>query len=174
MKPGSSKDPKAQFLEVYETYADALFRHCYFKLSDREHATDIAAETFARTWEHVARGDEIDNMRAFLYRVANNLIIDRYRKKKSSSLDSLMDEGFDVPGAGSERLIDTLDGRKAIELVKTLDEKYRDVIILRYVDDLSPREIAETLGLTENAVSVRIHRGIKQLRDLYNAKELNN
>lgn len=164
------EEQKAHYLEAYDAHADILFRHCYFKLSDREAALDVTQETFTRVWERILDNEEIKNMRAFLFRIANNLIIDRYRKKKTYSLDALRDDGFDIADE-SPRLADMLDGKRALALVKTLESSYRDVIILRYVDDLSLSEIADILNLTENAISVRIHRGIKQLQALYARKE---
>ena len=74
------------FFEAYEAYADAIFRHCYFRLNDRELAKDMMQEAFTRTWEYVQNGNNPTNIRAFIYRVASNLIIDHYRKKKSYSL----------------------------------------------------------------------------------------
>ena len=70
-----------QFLKAFERFADAIFKHCFFRVSDREVAKDLVQETFSRTWEHIALGKEVRDYRAFLYRIANNLIVDFYRKK---------------------------------------------------------------------------------------------
>ena len=160
------KNPEGQFLEAYERYNDAIFRHCYFRLyQNRERTLDIMQETFTKTWAYIARGNEIENLRAFLYRTASNLIIDESRKKRPLSLDALREEGFDPP----EDAHHTERGAERAELHATLaklDEDYRDVLIMRYVDDLSVKEIAAALGTSENVVSVRIHRGIKKIREL--------
>ncbi len=155
-----------QFLEAYEKYADAIFRHCYFRLSDEEQARDIMQETFLKTWEYIAQGKEIKNIRAFLYRVAHNQIVDHYRKKKESSLEGLQEKGFEPRHDIRENLMDTVDAKSVVETIEKLDEKYRDTILMRYVDELSVQEIAEILGESENLVSVHIHRGIQQLRKL--------
>ena len=58
-----------------------------------------------------------------------------------------------------------------IEVIGWLDEKYRDVVLMRYVDELSPKEISEVVGESENNVSVRIHRGLKQLKEILRKSE---
>lgn len=160
------QDQQKEFLEAYEAYADAIFRHCFFRMSDRERALDISQETFTRAWEYIAKGGEIKNMKAFLYRIANNLIVDTFRKKKTSSLDELQEDGFDPQDMTILPRGEALDARQALRVLDQLDPTYRDVITLRYVDDLSPREIAEVLHQSENVVSVRIHRGLKKARQI--------
>src|SRR3989344_4903710 len=85
------------FLAAYDEYSDSLFRHVMLRVRDREAAKDIVQEAFSRTWVYLSDGKEIEYMRAFLYRVSNNLIVDASRKKKSSSLDSMMEQdGFEI------------------------------------------------------------------------------
>lgn len=154
------------FLQAYEQYADALFRHCYFRVYDRERAKELSQETFMKTWEYIAAGKTVDNIRAFLYRVANNLIIDLSRRKKETSLDDLSAMGFDPPNTKGVDAITAAEAALSVERLKDIDHQYREVIVMRYVDGLTPKEIATILDETENAVSVRIHRGMKLLRKM--------
>src|SRR3989344_8513851 len=86
-----------RFLAAYDEHSDSLFRHVMLRVRDREAAKDVVQEAFSRTWLYLSEGKDIEYMRAFLYRVANNLIVDASRKKKSSSLDAMMEnEGFEV------------------------------------------------------------------------------
>lgn len=157
------------FLAAYEQHADALFRHCLLRVRDRELATDIVQETFSRAWLYLSEGKKIDYVRAFLYRVANNLIVDASRKKRTSSLDAMMDEdGFEPHDETAKDPVEIPQTREAVALLRSLDEIYRTAITMRYLDEMSPREIAQTLGVSENVVSVRIHRGIAQLAKLMN------
>ena len=158
---------RPDFLKAYDEFADAIFRHCYFRVSDRDKAKDITQETFLRAWEYMEKGNEINSMRSFLYRVANNLIIDEMRKKKTVSLEKLQDEGFDPSFDGKEKTERQAQTRELLALLTHLEAPYRDVITMRYVNDMSPKEIAEILEESENAVSVRIHRGIQKLRVLF-------
>lgn len=161
-----------RFLKAFEDYSDALFRHASIRVSDRERAIDIVHDTFTKVWSYARAGHQIDSYRSFLYKVLNNLIIDEYRKRKESSLDALMsvegvDEGSfpELSESTVEALAATIDGRQAFELLAELPDVYREVIIMRFVDELGPREISDLIEESENVVSVRIHRGLKLLRD---------
>jgi RNA polymerase sigma-70 factor (ECF subfamily) len=166
-----SGDHEARFLKAFADYNDALFRHASLRISDREKAIDLVHDTYTKVWSYIRTGYDIDNFRPFLYKVLNNLIIDTYRKKKEQSLDALMelegvDEGNfdDLSESTVESLAATIDGRKAFELLVELPDQYREVIIYRFVDELGPKEISELIEESENVVSVRIHRGLRLLR----------
>jgi RNA polymerase sigma-70 factor (ECF subfamily) len=181
--PGPAKDTselshEARFLTAYDEYSDALFRHAYLRVSDRDRAIDIVHDTFTKVWSYIRSGHEIEQFRPFLYKVLNNLIVDSYRKKRDSSLDALLeqegiDEGTfdDLTESTVESLAATLDGQRAFALLEALSDEYREVIILRFVDGLGPKEIATLIEESENVVSVRIHRGLAQLRKPIEAAE---
>src|SRR3990167_7519939 len=139
-------EQEKNFLQLYEDFAEPVFRHCYFRLSNREKARDLMQEAFTRTWEQLVSGEKIMNLKAFVYRVANNLIIDNYRKKKDSSLDELQAGGFDPGVDDHENIMSMIAGKELVQLLDGLDDKYRQVIVMRYVDDLAPREIAGIVG----------------------------
>lgn len=161
-----TKQIEKSFLKLYDESADTLLRHCYFRVHDRELAKDLTQEAFTRMWQYLAAGKEVENMNAFLYRMANNLVIDHYRRKKSASLEALQEGGFDPSGSEHEHVMDRAQIREALEAVDTLEEPYLSVIRMRYVSDLTISEIAEATGESDNVVSVQIHRGIKKLRTL--------
>jgi len=158
-----------EFLAAYDEHADALFRHCLIRMRDREIARDIVQETFSRVWVYLSEGKKIDYMRAFLYRVANNLIVDTARRKRSSSLDALIeDDGFEPKDEMAKDPAEVPQAREAVALLKSLDDIYRIAITMRFIDEMTPKEIARELGVSENVVSVRIHRGIDRLSKLMN------
>ena len=161
------KTLQEQFTESYNDYADLLFRHCLFKVSDRELAKDLVQESFMKTWGYLAEGKQIDSMKAFLFRTLNNLIIDEYRKRKTVSLEVLAEEGFDPPFDNTQSLLAHIDGARALSLIKGLPQEYRDVVFMRYVQEFSLEEIAEVTGESKNTLSVRIHRGLKKLKELF-------
>lgn len=161
---GSSADLDTKFLAAYDEYADAIFRDCYFRVFDRERGKDLMQETFLRVWEYLAKGNTVDNMRAFLYSIANNLIIDEARRKKEMSLEALQEDGFD-PGRDELPSMQTsIEYARALGAFDRLHANYRDIIKLRYLKGLSPSEIAEKRGESANTISVRIYRGLHQLR----------
>lgn len=167
----SVQDQEQRFLTAFDEYNDALFRHAFLRISDREKATDLVHDTFTKVWIYVRDGYEIEQFRPFLYKVLNNLIIDTYRKTKEQSLDALLElEGVDEGNFESlkendtESLINTIDGQKAFELLTELPDQYREVITLRFVDGLGPKEIAVLIEESENVVSVRLHRALTSLK----------
>ncbi len=167
---GSQED---RFLQAFHEYGDALFRHAMLRISDRERAIDLVHDTFTKVWSYVKNGHAVEQYRPFLYKVLNNLIIDEYRKQREQSLDALLAEEGVSEGSfpelienTTEALAATLDGKQAFDLVTTLPDVYREVLLLRFVDGLGPKEISELVEESENVVSVRIHRGLKILRDI--------
>lgn len=155
-----------EFFKAYENFSDAMFRHCYLRTYHRERAKDIVQETFMRTWRYVVNGGKITHMRAFLFRSANNLIIEEGRKKKEASLDVMQEAGFQPSTHEYKRWERMIDGKEALSLLGALEEDYRDVIVMRFIDELTPKEIARVLNKSENVISVRIHRALKKLRAL--------
>ncbi len=160
---------RSKFTEVFERENDALFRFCLWRTSNRELAIEFTQEALARLWREMQRGKNIPNYRAFIFLVAKRLIIDWYRKRKTLSLDEtnendepLFDPGFDP----SSEIDIASDGKKALASIEELDERYREVVYLRFIEDLPPRDIALTLGISANAVSVRLTRGVAQLREI--------
>lgn len=161
-----------KFLEAHDLHADAIFRYCFFQTSNREIAKDLSQDTFIKTWEYLTKGKKVANIQAFLYKVAKNLIIDYRRKKKTTSLDNILETGVEFEDAKNlqEEREAIFDGQKAIEVLDELDDGYREILILRYVNDLGVSEIAKLIKEKENTVSVRIHRGMDKLRKLLEEK----
>lgn len=167
-----------EFTEAFELYSDELFRHCAMRIKDRERAVELTQEVFLRVFDYARKGEVIRDLRPFLYRTLRHLIIDEYRKKKSISLEALAERneiGVEdlLPEDGSntiEAAIERYEGRSALRALQDLPEPYKEAVSLRYVDGLSPKEIAEIIGESENAVSVRIHRGLKKLRAMLEQK----
>lgn len=157
---------KQKFTESYNEYSDAIFRFCFFKISDREKATDFVSETFTRTWQYLLSGNEIENMKTFLYTTARHIIIDEYRKKKSVSLDDLLEQGMEPYIEIEEAIFTSFEVERVMECMKKLPENYSTILTMRYVNDLSVKDISLVLNETENVISVRIHRGLAKLRKL--------
>lgn len=164
MNPKEQKN--TEFIRAYDDYGDDIFRFTYLKTGNRDTALDITQDTFTKVWEYYVENDNsVGHMRGFLYQVARNLIIDHYRKKTSGSLEQLSETGFD-PASEEREILDDFEISEAMDIINDLDPKYRDLIIYRYIEDLSIKEIAEITGDAENTISVRIHRGLEKVRSL--------
>ncbi len=159
-----------QFLKAFENNVESLFRHGFFRVGDKELAQDLVQDTFTKTWDYMVKGNRVDDFKPFLFRTLNNLIIDEYRKKKTESLDALFER--DVPvgvfeelkSGGLEELSLELDAQGLHAILAQMPEQYRVVVVMRYIDGLSPQEISKVLGENVNVISVRIHRGIAWLK----------
>jgi len=168
-KTSQQQEEEKEFLAAYDEYSSALFRFLTMKIADREVARDLTQETFTRAWDYRQGGGIIREWKPFLFRTAYNLVVDVYRKKRSVSLDALIDDqGFAVSDDSADEKQTVVSAEMSLvrKGIDQLDETYRDIILLRYTEDLPPKEIARITGLSENVVSVRIHRGIEKLRTI--------
>ena len=104
---------------------------------------------------------------SFLYHLLNNLIIDQYRKRKTYSLDMLLEKGYEIGIDDSERLAEVFDGRIAFRLVDQLPKRYQNVLYMKYADHLSYGEISRRTGQERNTIAVQVHRGLAKLKQLY-------
>lgn len=156
---------------AHKDFSKGLNLHAFFKVNDHATGEDLVQETFMKTWKYLVRGGKIDIIKAFLYHVLNNLIVDEYRKHKMTSLDELAEKGFDPHSDDhdSKTLFNTIDGHTASLLIKQLPEAYKNIMHLRFVKELSLKEISLITGETRNNVAVKIHRGLAKLRILYKA-----
>lgn len=170
MTPKQQTDRQAILTLAHRDYAKGLNSHAFFKLSNHATGEDMVQDTFMKTWKYLVKGGKIDVMKSFLYHILNNLIVDEYRKRKTSSLDVLLEKGFEPSEDTTKRLINMLDGKNAALLIQRLPERYRKVMKMRYVQDLSLTEMALITGQSKNTMAVQTHRGLEKLKTLYNHK----
>jgi RNA polymerase sigma-70 factor, ECF subfamily len=168
MQTSNSADKEQQFFDMISAFQDAIFRFLYFRIQNRAVALDITQDTFTKTWLYLSAGKTIDHEEAFLYRTAKNALIDYFKKAKASSLDSMMEAGYDP---GSAKAVEDVFKNDDIETVRkvleTLDEESKQIIFLRYTEEKPIEEIANLYGKSVNAMTVHIHRIIKKLRNRY-------
>lgn len=159
---------KNEFLEAYDSYSDAIYRHCFFRVFSSQRAEELVQETFLKTWEYLSDGKSVENIRAFLYRVANNLVIDDSRKKKEESLEYALERNpsLDPVLDGEGELGRALEIKEIMAAMSGLPPESKELLTFRFVDDLDPKDIAEILGISPNNVSVKLNRAIKSLREI--------
>ena len=158
--------------DAHHDFQKGLTSHALYKVHDRLLGQDLVQQTFTKTWSYLIKGGKIDVMKSFLYHVLNHLIIDEYRKNKPASLEVFFEKGYgELDTESSEKLFDTLDGKKALLLINQLPEKYQNIMHMLYVQDLSLKEISLQTNQSKNAVTVQIHRGLEKLKVLYASAE---
>jgi RNA polymerase sigma-70 factor (ECF subfamily) len=162
---------KTLLTEAHYNYAKELKARAFYKVNDRSLSEDLVQKTFMKTWNYLVKGGKIETMKAFLYHILNNVIIDEYRKHKALSLDGLLEKGYEPSVDYSSGIVNLMDGKLAVLLIDRLPEKYRKVMQLRYVEDLTLEEISEITGQSKNTIAVQVHRGLEALKSLYKASE---
>lgn len=152
---------------AHDDFAKGLNTHAFFKVHDHALGRDLVQDTFVKTWKYLVKGGKIDLMKAFLYHVLGNLIIDQYRKPTTTSLDALIEKGFEPSTGDARRIFNVLDGKTAARLIERLPLTYQAVMRMRYLQDMSLREISVSTGQLKNTVAVQAHRGLEKLKLLY-------
>lgn len=168
--PKKENDIRDTLTVAHHDFEKALNVYAFFKLHDHTIGEGLVQDTFVKTWSYLVRGGKIESMKAFLYHVLNDLIVDEYRKHKSTSLDALLTEGFEPKAVPAALLFDVLDGKATALLILQLPEPYRKIMRMRYVQDLSLKEMSLITGKSKNSLAVQVHRGLKKLKLLYEPK----
>lgn len=159
------------FTPTYDLHHAAIFRYCLNKCRDHDIGQDLTQETFLRFWQCLERKENILNARAFLYRIASNLFIDYVRRKKESSLDQLLEVGYEPSIDTWHETVSRLDAARPLRKLESMKTPFRQVLHRRYIQGFTPAQIATMTGESSNVVSVRIFRGLKDLRALVAAPD---
>lgn len=162
------------FAELVDRYKNSVYTICLRMVGSREEAEDLSQEAFIRAYNHISQFDSDRNFSTWIFRIATNLSIDSLRRKKPSvSLDA------EIPGTEGLALNTILPGGETPpdeQIVRDetekwiqheigeLPEKYRSAVILKYIEDLSLKEISEIMNIPVGTVKTRVHRGRELLR----------
>ena len=160
---------ESELTVAHHDFNKGLNARAFFKTGSRMIGEDLVQETFMKTWTYLIKGGKVEIMRAFLYHVLNNLIVDEYRKRKTVSLDVMLEKGFEPGDDHTERLLNALDGKAALILIQRLPERYQKVMRMKYVQLLSLNEMSLITGQSRNSMAVQAHRGLEKLKLLYNS-----
>ena len=157
-------DTRAKFSRLYYCQVEKIYRFIFFKVESRETAEDLTSEVFRKAWvayraSYNSRQEKIKNPRAFLYRIARNVLVDYYRSRPeqvlvSSEVLELADEDQNTEEKQDQRL----NLSRVYKALRGLKEEYQDVLIQHYLNNLSLREIAKDSGQSLAAVKTSIHR----------------
>ncbi len=163
-------DSRKKFGQIYNRYINKIYKFVFLKVNSQEIAEDLTSETFSRTWVVFKENqDEIKNVRAFLYKTANNLVIDHYRQKarvnivstNNPSVPTIIDSSQDL----EKHVLLNSDMDKVKQALLHLKEDYQNIIIWHYLNDLSISEVSEILNKSKQATRVLLHRALKALKN---------
>lgn len=168
------RDPET-FSRFYDSYVDRIYRFIYFKVSQKEDVEDITAEVFLKFWQYLRENIEVKNLNALVYTIARHLVIDYYRKKSRQEI--LFDEEYVLVSIArfdslsvEMPFVNSDDMSRLTPLLFRLKEEYREVIVLRFVEEYSLKEIGVIMDKSTGSVKVLLYRALKRLRFEYEKK----
>jgi RNA polymerase sigma-70 factor (ECF subfamily) len=155
---------KEAFGRLYSLFLEKIYRFVYYLASDEELAYDITQDAFVRAWRALPRFDrERGSFSTFLYAIARNLVIDNQRKRITFSLEFVGDVGKE------ENFEEDIDRKeragKVREILSSLDGHDRELVVLRYFEEMSFKKISKIVGKEEGAVRVKVFRILKSLKE---------
>ncbi|MBU0660617.1 RNA polymerase sigma factor [Patescibacteria group bacterium] len=164
----AKKDPQA-FAALYDLYVEKIFRFVLLKIDNREEAQDVTSEVFLKVWHYLidAQKKDISSMSGLLYATARRLVIDTYRMRAKQKTCSIEYAETLVHNDGMEELAQKQEIATLLKSIKQLKQEYQEVVLLRYIDGMSLKEIAEILQKKPTNVRVLLHRAQKKLQSLY-------
>lgn len=156
--------------ELYNIYVDRIYRYIYFKVSKREEAEDLTSEVFLKTWQYLCDSDnEIRNFKALLYQIARNLVIDLYRQRSRAETINSEEMLEQIEDAKQQSLLTEIEIKididKIEKSIRVLKDEYKDVVVLKYIEELSINEISEIMNKSKGAIRVMLHRALSILRN---------
>jgi RNA polymerase sigma-70 factor (ECF subfamily) len=168
---------KKEFSKIYDQYVEKIFRFIFLKVNSKEVAEDLTSETFLRTWKTFSQANpKIENISAFLYQIAKNLVTDYYREKGKATFvspDSIRPIADPKQNLEKQAILNS-EMERIQSALSQLNEDYQNAIIWYYLDEMPIQQVAGLLDRTVPATRVLISRAIKALREKLNNEQLNN
>lgn len=164
----------AAFMELVQLYRDKLHRLAYRMLHNQHDSEDIVQETIVRVYLNLNQYDDNQKFSTWIYRIGKNLCIDMLRKKKEvRSLDTgfnddkertFYDKLTSDEISPENRVLSNEFQDQLRKVIDKLSDKYKTIVALYYLHELTLEEISEVLGLPVTTVKTRLYRGREQLR----------
>jgi RNA polymerase sigma-70 factor (ECF subfamily) len=158
----------AAFGDLVRRTQDRVFNLAFRMTGDRDMAADVTQDAFLRAFRSLGKLREPGRFSSWLLKIVSNLSLDALSARGTVSLDALLEEGDEhLPVSGSDP-VDALEGVIADEAIAAALDKvppvYRQVLVLRHIEDLPYERIAEILDIPLGTVKTRLFRGREQLR----------
>jgi RNA polymerase sigma-70 factor (ECF subfamily) len=160
------KGDSSAFGVLYDHYHPMIYRFVMIKVGRREEAEDITHQVFLSAWQKVKSYKHQGHpFSSWLYQIARNQVIDHYRARKPDvSLEKTDPESFAIAVDHAADISKKMQLEKVRTAIALLKSDYQDVIILRFVEDMTLKETAASLRKSEGAVKVIQHRAIRELK----------
>ncbi len=149
---------------LYDQHHAALFRYLWARVGERQIAEELTGDVFMRMLAALPRyRPSVVPFRAWLYRIAHNLLVDHYRKEKAD-FPLQAAEGLNGAGDPASLVEQQLILERVHQVLATIDEQQQTVVALRFLSGLSLEETAAVLDKSESAVKALQHRGLVAMR----------
>lgn len=149
------------YLKYYNQFRDKIFTFIYYRVySDKEIAEDLTSEVFLKALKNFESFDASQSFQAWIYRIAKNHIINFYEKKKALPLEMAATKTVDYAAENNSKY----EADLVMTEIKRMKDDYREVLLLKFVDELTNEEIANVLGKDNGTVRTRISRALSELR----------
>lgn len=160
-------DPEA-FGALYDLHFTRIYRFILIKVGRRQDAEDLSHQVFFSAWKNIRKYSHKGfPFSSWLYKIASNAVIDFYRTSRSHlNIDDISEEKLGEEGDASLDLQTAMEMERIGEALRHLTDDEQNVIIMKFVNELSNKEIAESLEKSEGAIRVIQHRALKQLKKL--------
>jgi RNA polymerase sigma-70 factor (ECF subfamily) len=164
----ASRGDRDAFGQLYERYIDRIFNYVYYRTGNVHDAEDLTARVFQRAMNHIHNyTDRGVPFSAWLYRIAHNLVANWHRDR-SRRQEIPIDDLPVLPAKGDHpeaTLVRTQDQDALLRLIRRLPSDRQNLLILKFVENLSNAEIGQIMGRSEGAVKSLYHRTLLALRD---------
>jgi RNA polymerase sigma-70 factor (ECF subfamily) len=160
-----AREDGVAFAELYDFYLPRIYGFIYRRVQDRCVAEDLTSMTFQRALENVRRTDfRNESFGGWLYRVASNVVVDHVRRDRRFVSMSEFDDREEPGDMALDALAAALDRDQLRRALRELPNNHREVLVLRFYDDLDVPEICAVLGCSRETMAVRLHRALRALR----------
>jgi RNA polymerase sigma-70 factor (ECF subfamily) len=154
------------FEQLYDRYSDKVYRKCLSFVKDDAKAEDFTHDIFLKLVLNLSSYKETAKFSTWLYSITYNYCIDQTRISKKYSEVGL-DENFDVPDDDDDSEMAELEAQKLNKAMKQILPEEKSILMMKYQDDLSIKEISDSLDISESAVKMRLLRAKEKLRKVY-------
>ena len=154
------------FEEIYDRYADKVYRKCLSFVKDQAKAEDFTHDIFLKLIVRIGSFKENSKFSTWLFSITYNYCMDQLRTAKKMAEDELTD-GIDVIDDSDDIQEIEMDAKRLREVLDGIAPEERTILLMKYQDDFSIKDIADTFGLTESAVKMRLKRTREKLRKKY-------
>jgi|SRR3989344_3513050 len=155
---------------LYDHYLTPIYRFVFLKIGTKAETEDLVHEIFLSAWKNIEDYDHLGfPFSSWLYQIARHKVIDHYRTKKNNlNIENVSEENLKVVNIIENELDKNLDLNKIKDAIKQLNEDQQNVLIMRFVEDLSYEEISAVLDKSEGAIRLIQHRAIQSLKQIIN------